>query len=60
MLGTLAAAYAEAGRFPEAVNTAQKASELAVAAGQKEVAATNNKLLELYRSGQPYRENKNL
>ena len=28
-LGTLAAAYAEAGRFPEAVTTAEKAERLA-------------------------------
>ena len=28
MLGTLAAAYAEAGRFPEAVSVAEKALEL--------------------------------
>ena len=30
ILGTLAAAYAEAGRFPEALSTAQRALELAV------------------------------
>ena len=32
-IGTLAAAYAEAGRFPEAVTTAEKAEQLATAAG---------------------------
>ena len=56
LLGTLAAAYAESGRFPEAVNTAQKAADLATAAGQKDVAAANLKLLQLYREGKPYHE----
>ena len=32
-IGTLAAAYAEAGRFPEAVTTAEKAEQLATGAG---------------------------
>ena len=33
MLGTLAAAYAEAGRFGDAVKTAEKARDLAAATG---------------------------
>ena len=33
MLATLAAAYAEAGRFPEAVSTQQKVCDLAAAQG---------------------------
>jgi len=32
-IGTLAAAYAEAGRFSEAVTTAEKAEQLATSAG---------------------------
>jgi tetratricopeptide (TPR) repeat protein len=56
MLGTLAAAYAEAGRFPEAVEAAEKAKALAEKADDSEAAAMNTKLLALYRSGQPYRE----
>jgi Flp pilus assembly protein TadD len=56
LIGTLAAAYAEAGRFPEAVKTAQAAAERATGAGQKDLAATNQKLMELYKSGNPYRE----
>ena len=56
LLGTLAAAYAEAGRFQEAVSTAEKARALALSAGQKEVAERNGKLLDLYRAGRPYRE----
>ena len=55
-LGTLAAAYAEAGRFDEAVQTGQQAHDLAVAAGATELAATNQRLLELYRARKPFRE----
>jgi Flp pilus assembly protein TadD len=55
-IGTLAAAYAEAGRFPEAVITAEKAEQLATAAGLTAVAAKNRQLLELYRAGKPYHE----
>jgi len=56
LVGTLAAAYAEAGRFNEAVTTAQRAHDLALAQGQKEVAAKNEQLLELYKSGRAYRQ----
>ena len=55
-IGTLAAAYAEAGRFPEAVTTAEKAEQLATTAGLTAVAAKNRQLLELYRAGKPYHE----
>jgi Flp pilus assembly protein TadD len=55
-LGTLAAAYAEAGRFPEAVTTAEKAEQLANDAGLSAVAAKSRQLLELYRAGKPYHE----
>ena len=55
-IGTLAAAYAEAGRFPEAVATAEKAEQLATSAGLKKVAEKNQQLLELYRAGKPYHE----
>ncbi len=55
-IGTLAAAYAEAGHFPEAVITAEKAERLATTAGQTAVAANNRHLLELYRAGKPYHE----
>ena len=56
LVGTLAAAYAEAGRFPEAVTTAEKAVRLAEQASQPELAARNRKLLALYRAGKPARE----
>jgi protein O-mannosyl-transferase len=54
MLDTLAAAYAEAGRFPEAVSTGQKACDLAAAAGRKTQADSFQRRLELYRSGHAY------
>ena len=51
MIGVLAAAYAEAGRFNDAVATAQKACTVASAQGQTEIAAKYENLLELYKSG---------
>jgi tetratricopeptide (TPR) repeat protein len=57
-LGTLAAAYAESGRFPEAVATAEKAGQLATDAGLAALVAKNRQLLELYRAGKPYRESR--
>jgi Flp pilus assembly protein TadD len=56
MVGTLAAAYAEAGRFEEAVATAQKACALASESSQQELLKRNQELLELYRQHQPYHE----
>ena len=55
-IGTLAAAYAEAGRFPEAVTTAEKAEQLATDAGSKKTAEENRQRLEFYRIGKPYHE----
>ena len=56
MVGTLAAAYAEAGRFDDAISTAQKACALAIAAGEQDLLKRNQELLVLYRAHQPYRE----
>jgi tetratricopeptide (TPR) repeat protein len=56
LLGTLAAAYAEAGRFPDAVSSAEKARALALAAGQEAIAKKNLELLVLYRAGRAYHE----
>ncbi|HOX57715.1 MAG TPA: hypothetical protein P5205_13645 [Candidatus Paceibacterota bacterium] len=56
LVGTLAAAYAETGRFGEAIAAAEKARDLAVAAGQHDVADRNRQLLKLYQSGRPYRD----
>jgi len=55
-MGTLAAAYAEAGRFEDAVKMAERARETARAQGNEPVAKRNEELLELYRQGKPYRE----
>jgi Tfp pilus assembly protein PilF len=55
-LGTLAAAYAEAGRFTEAVTTAHSASILATEAGDVATATANRKLIELYQANKPYRD----
>ena len=56
MVGTLAAAYAEAQRFPDAAATAETACALARQSGDPELQAKNQQLLELYRSGKPCRE----
>jgi tetratricopeptide (TPR) repeat protein len=55
-IGTLAAAYAEAGNFPEAISTAERALRCARLRGQEELATRNAELLEIYRAGKPYRE----
>jgi protein O-mannosyl-transferase len=56
MMDTLAAAYAEAGRYTEAVATAETAVKLASAAGQKASADRSVDLLKQFQSGQPFRE----
>jgi tetratricopeptide (TPR) repeat protein len=56
LVGTLAAAYAEAGRYDDAIAAAQKACALATAAGELELLEKNRKLLDLYRAHQPYHE----
>jgi tetratricopeptide (TPR) repeat protein len=56
LLGTLAAAYAEAGQFAEAQATARTAAELATANGQSDLAKRNRQLLELYQSNRAYHE----
>jgi len=54
LISTLAAAYAEAGRFPEAVATAERAVKMQTASGETGMADINNQLLIQYRSGKPY------
>jgi len=56
IVGTLAAAYAEAGRYDDAIAAAQKACALATAAGELELLEKNRKLLDLYRAHQPYHD----
>ena len=53
ILRTLAAAFAEAGRFSDAVGTAQRALELAQTAGQADFAAQLNDQLQRYKAGLP-------
>ena len=55
-VGTLAAAYAEAGRFDDAVKTANQAIALATAGGQPALAARNGELLKLYQAHQAYHQ----
>jgi Flp pilus assembly protein TadD len=55
-LDTLAAAYAEAGRFDQAVSTAQAAHDLAFRTGDHALAATIREHMEHYRRGQPWRD----
>jgi tetratricopeptide (TPR) repeat protein len=53
---TLAAAYAEAGQFDAAVETAQSASELANAQGQHDLAVQIQDETNLYRQHLPFRD----
>ena len=55
-LDALAAAYAETGRFDEAVLTAKKALKLALDNGPEELAVGLKNRLELYQKGHPYRQ----
>lgn len=54
LLDTLAAAYAAAGKFTEAVKTAEKAIELAMLSGNKPLAEQIQSRLQLYKTKQPY------
>ncbi len=56
MIDTLAAAYAEAGRFDDATAMAEKARALATEAGDQDLLKINQKLLVLYRAHKPYHE----
>ena len=56
ILRILAAAYAEAGRFDEAIATAQKACALASQSGDPKLLESNQELLALYRNHRPYHE----
>jgi tetratricopeptide (TPR) repeat protein len=53
-LDTLAAAYAAAGRFDEAIITAEKAIELARTAGQTQLVGRIEMRLGLYQTGRAY------
>ena len=57
ILDTLAAAYAEAGRFPEAVRTENQAIEAARARSKSSLVTTLEAHLELYQANQPLMDN---
>ena len=54
LLDTLAAAYAAAGNFAQAVRTAEKAVELTVSLRNEEMAEQIKARLKLYKANQPY------
>jgi len=56
ILDTLAAAYAEAGRFPEAIETAQRVLDLSAAQNNKPLAKVIQNQLKLYEAGSPFRD----
>ncbi|HSY74127.1 MAG TPA: tetratricopeptide repeat protein [Dongiaceae bacterium] len=55
-IGTLAAAYAEAVKFDDAIATAQKACDLAAKNGEEDLLQRNQELLQLYRAHKPFHE----
>ena len=56
VMDVLGAAYAETGRFPEALAAAEKALSLARAASMPQAAAGIEQRLKCYQAGQPWRE----
>ena len=56
VLDVLAAAYAEAGRFPEAVATARKALHQATQKNKRGLADALRGRIALYEAGKPYRQ----
>ncbi len=57
VMGTLAAAYAEAGRFKEAIEIEEEAYSLSKSMEDAEATEWHSQLLESYRAGEPHREN---
>ncbi len=57
LLDTLAAAYAEAGRFPEATRTARRALDLAKQQRDAQLAQALTSRIALYEARTPFREN---
>jgi tetratricopeptide (TPR) repeat protein len=56
LIATLAAAYAEVGKFPEAITAAREAIFLARSNGDAKMAEFAENLLTAFQSNQPYRE----
>jgi spermidine synthase len=54
-LDTLAVAYAAAGRFEEAIHTAEESMAIAGAAGQAQLVTNVQAQIDLFHAGQPYR-----
>lgn len=59
LFGTLAAAYAETGRYPEAILAAKKAIRLAEKNADKVAADTFRVQLKFYQANSPYHERRN-
>jgi tetratricopeptide (TPR) repeat protein len=58
VIGTLAAAYAEAGKFPEASATEKRARHAALSQNNISLAASLERRLQLYQAGSPWRDTK--
>jgi tetratricopeptide (TPR) repeat protein len=56
ILDTLAAAYAESGRFPEAIHMAQQAQSLAESQHNRPLVGNIAGRIKLYRTGAPFRD----
>lgn len=56
LIGTLAAAYAEAGRFDDAISAGKKACAVATGLGDTNLVKRNQELLVLYQAHQPCRD----
>jgi tetratricopeptide (TPR) repeat protein len=56
MVGTLAAAYAEAGRFTEAVDTSKRAIRVAHASEEETLIPDIEQRLKVFESGRPFHE----
>ena len=59
VLRTLAAAYAEAGEFSNAITTTERAIDLAAGQGSRSLVETLRHELEMYQQNKPYRESPN-
>ena len=56
IIRVLAAAYAETGRFAEAIDTAQRAKQLAAQQGNTALADVLDMHIKLYQAGKPFRD----
>ena len=57
---TLAAAYAEVGRYPEAVLAAERAMRIAASEARESRVLSIREQLDTYKSGNPFRDNRHL